>query len=281
MTRSPLSGVEQAQRLWARNAGLHVDDRGYLLNVHQNLFGGLSDEVKAEFEQADGSELVDWDGRPAKMRAVISSSALAVNVFQHWKLNDPAPIGRALGLPSAATDITFEQRMHTGAGGTPPNLDVVIKTSDGGIVGVECKFTEWMTRKTGQAASMAPYFRGPETLWARANLPECERLAREMNDGKKAYQYLDGPQLLKHILGLHKSGAPSLVLFYVWYEVHGEVADQHRSELAAFSERIRSEVTFRSLSYQQIGGALCAMKGLDSLYRDYIASRYGLDEPAN
>jgi hypothetical protein len=276
MTQSPLAGVEHAQRLWARSAGLQVDDRGYLPKVEQNLFGGLSADVQAEFEQADGSELVDRDRWPAKMRSVISSSALAVNVFQHWKLNDPAPIGRALGLPSATTKIAFEQRMRTGAGGTPPNLDVVITKSDRGIVGVESKFTEWMSHKTGQAASMAPYFRTPETLWRRAGLTECERLARHINDAKKTYEYLDAPQLLKHILGLHKQVARPWALLYVWYDAEGDTGDVHRDELADFGARVGAELTLRTVSYQSLAQALAVGAQDSPEYLAYLKVRYAL-----
>lgn len=276
MTQSPSSGVEHAQRLWARNAGLQVDDRGYLTDVAQNLFGGLSAEVRAEFEQADGAELVDRDGRPAKMRSVISSSALAVNVFQHCRLSDPAPIGHALGLPSAATSIAFEQRMRTGAGGTPPNLDVVITTSDGDIVGVESKFTEWMSRKTGQAVSMAPYFRKPETLWGRGGLTECERLARDISDGKKNYEYLDAQQLLKHILGLHKQKARPWALLYVWYDADGETGETHRKELADFGARVGAELAFRAISYQSLAQALAVQAQDSPEYLAYLKVRYAL-----
>lgn len=276
MPQSPLTVVESAQRLWARNAGLQVDDRGYLPEVQQNLFGGLSASVRADFEQADGAELIDRDRRPAKMRSVISSSALAVNVVQHWKLNDPAPIGRALRLPSPATSIAFEQRMRTGAGGTPPNLDVVITTSDGGIVGVESKFTEWMSRKTGQAASMAPYFRKPETLWGRAGLTECARLARDVNDGKKTYEYLDAPQLLKHILGLHRQVARPWALLYLWYDAEGETGDTHRKELADFGSRVGGELTFRAVSYQSLAQALAVEAQASREYLAYLKVRYAL-----
>lgn len=274
MTQSPLSGVEHAQRHWARNSGLQVDDRGYLTDVEQNLFGGLSAAVKAEFEQADGAELVDRDDRPAKMRSVISSSALAMNVFQHWKLNDPAPIGRALDLPAAATSIAFEQRMRTGAGGTPPNLDVVINTADRGIVGVESKFTEWMTRKTGQAASMAPYFRKPETLWGRAGLTECEWLARDISDGKKTFQYLDAPQLLKHILGLHNQKARPWALLYVWYDAEGDTGDVHRDELGDFGARVGGELSFRAVSYQSLAQSLAVEAQPSPDYLAYLRVRY-------
>lgn len=276
MTQSPLSGVKHAQRLWAQNAGHQIDDQGYLPDVAQNLFGGLSAEVRAEFEQADGAELVDRDDRPAKMRSVVSSSALAVNVFQHWKLNDPAPVGRALRLPSPATSIAFEQRLRTGAGGTPPNLDVVITTSDGGIVGIESKFTEWMTRKTGQAASMAPYFRKPETLWKRGGLTECERLARDISDGKKTYVNLDAPQLLKHILGLQKQAARPWALLYLWYDAEGETGDAHRKELADFGTRVGAELAFQAVSYQSLAQALAVEAQASPEYLTYLNVRYAL-----
>jgi hypothetical protein len=268
--------VEHAQRLWAAQEGLGFDDRGYLPDVSQNLFGGLSNEVRAAFEKADGSELTDRDGRPAKMRSVISSSALAVNVFQHWALSDPAPVGRALGLSAAVAKIEFERRMPTGAGGTPPNLDVVITTVDGGLVGIESKFTEWMSRKTGQAASMAPYFRKPESLWGRAKLTECDRLAREINDGLKAYEYLDAPQLLKHILGLENSGAPSWALFYVWYDAKGDAGEKHRAELAEFGERIRADLTFVEMPYQELVARLMTAQTGAPDYFAYLAKRYAL-----
>ena len=276
MTQSPLSGVKDAQWRWAHNAGLHVNDQGYLPSVEQNIFDRLSDDVRDEFGRADGAELKDREHRPAKMRSLISSSALAVNVFQHWKLNDPAPIGRALGLPSAATKIAFEKRMRTGAGGTPPNLDVVIRTAEGGIVGVESKFTEWMTRKTGQAASMAPYFRKPETLWGRAGLTECERLARDIKDGKKAYEHLDAPQLLKHILGLQNQKARPWALLYVWYDAEGEAGKVHRDELADFHSRVGAALTFRAISYQSVGKALSVEAQDSPDYLAYLKVRYAL-----
>jgi hypothetical protein len=47
-----------------------------------NLFEPLLSEVKGNFEEADGGEL---SGKPCKMQAVHSSSALGVNIFQYWK----------------------------------------------------------------------------------------------------------------------------------------------------------------------------------------------------
>ena len=60
-------------------------DRGrkaYTQKIDDNLFEPLMIEVRDNFKEADGGELT---GNPCKMRAVHSSSALGVNIFQYWK----------------------------------------------------------------------------------------------------------------------------------------------------------------------------------------------------
>jgi hypothetical protein len=275
MTQSPLAGVESAQRLWAAQAGLSVDERGYLPDVAQNLFGGLSDEVRAAFEQADGAELKDREGGPAKMRSVISSSALAVNVFQHWALNDPAPVGRALGLSAAVTKIEFEGRMPTGAGGTPPNLDVVITTADGGIVGIESKFTEWMKPSTKYGANLEPYFRSDFSLWASAGLASCDRLAKAVHDGSERFAYLNVPQLLKHALGLNRAKPGAWSLYYLWYDADGDAGLRHRDEVDRFAQEVGQELRFRAISYQAFLREFFVSPDLDA-YFEYLRRRYAL-----
>lgn len=276
MTQSPLSGVEDAQRLWARNAGLQVDDRGYLPEVDQNLFGGLTPPVRAAFGAADGNELEDAPDRPAKMRALISSSALAVNAFQNWSLRDPAPLGPALGIAGSVTRVEFERRLPTGAPGTPPNLDVVLTLGDGGIVGFESKFTEWIRPGTKQAASLGPYFRTSPSLWEGAGLHDCARLARAVHDGKERFDYLNVSQLLKHALGLNRAATASWSLGYVWFDADGEAGTSHRAEIARFVERVGEELRFLTVSYQQFVEALGKTATNSHGYFAYLHQRYGL-----
>jgi hypothetical protein len=90
--------VRRDQERWARAQGYAVDARGYLKTVELNLREPLSARARAAFDAGDGGELSDSRSRPAKMRALHSSSALAVNVFDYWTAHDPAPLAKALQL---------------------------------------------------------------------------------------------------------------------------------------------------------------------------------------
>jgi hypothetical protein len=275
MPKTIIDDILNTQRGWAAGTGLTVDDRGYLPDVSSNLHGGLSPAVRAAFENADGNELTDRSGQPAKMRALISSSALAVNVFQHWTLRDPSPLGAVLGLQGVVTHVEFERRLPTGAPGTPPNLDVVLTLADGGVVGIESKFTEWMKRDDSQAGSMAPYFRASPSLWEHEGLVACAHLARAVYEQEERFEYLNVPQLLKHALGLHRAGAATWSLGYVWYDLDGVAGEKHRQELQRFADAVGKEVALRSLSYQELFMALECVPAIDHAYLSYLVRRYG------
>jgi hypothetical protein len=276
MSQSGRSNVAAAQRAWASSHGYAVDERGYLDEVASNLLGGLSAGAQAAFEAADGAELTDTADRPAKMRSVISSSALALNVFQEWTRADPVPLGAALGLPDAVVTVQFERRMRTGAGGTPPNLDVVLTTRGGTLVGIESKFTEWMTAKQGHAARLAPYLRKEPSLWEVAGLKGCARLASEIHSSTQRFAYLDVPQLLKHALGLRGAGVSSWALYYIWYDASGDASRRHADELDRFAQLVGDELRFQALSYQTLVSRLSRQSGIDGAYLTYLQQRYEL-----
>jgi hypothetical protein len=118
--------VRQHQERWAATQGQAVDARGYLKTVELNLREPLSAKAGAAFAAGDGGELTDSRSRPAKMRALHSSSALAVNVFDFWTTHDPTPLAEALQLEHPIVDVGFECKLSTGLPGNPPNLDVVL-----------------------------------------------------------------------------------------------------------------------------------------------------------
>ena len=90
----------QARHLkWATARGLSPAENGYLPTYQDNLFHQLSETALASFARGSGNELVDAAGRPAKMRALHSSSALAVNVFDYFAPT-PDKALHALGLPT-------------------------------------------------------------------------------------------------------------------------------------------------------------------------------------
>jgi hypothetical protein len=170
---STLQDIKARQQQWAMSKGLEPDAKGYLGAVESNLFQPLSEKTRAQFENGSGSELEDGKTRPAKMRALHSSSALAVNFFDHWVDIEKSALQSALGLDQEISSISFEEQFPTGLDGNPPNVDVTLKLSDGHLIGIESKFSEWLTPKTESSVPFQPkYFPEDRRLWADAGLPE-------------------------------------------------------------------------------------------------------------
>ena len=109
-----ITELKKHQRDWAEAQGLEPDHRGYLVDVRSNLFKPMAPRTEAAFKKGSGSELKDTPNRPAKMKALHSSSALAVNFFDFWTEQDKSALQRALSLDMAITSITFEEQFPTG-----------------------------------------------------------------------------------------------------------------------------------------------------------------------
>lgn len=100
--------IEAKQKRWAMGRECDPARPTYLTSVGANIFGGgMSAETRREFDEGDGSELCDTNSRPAKMRALLSSSALGVNFFDPWRNGALDTLGRALGL-TGARSLQFE-----------------------------------------------------------------------------------------------------------------------------------------------------------------------------
>ena len=57
-----------------------------MVTVSSNLFlTRLNPDTEVEFSHADGAEIQAASGKPAKMWALLSSSALAMNFFDAWR----------------------------------------------------------------------------------------------------------------------------------------------------------------------------------------------------
>src|SRR6266545_2947419 len=100
--------IEELQDRWA--GGRMRDPRWneYVAALGDNLFlGQLHPRTKDEFTNGDGSELTDARTRPAKMRALASSSALAVNFFDAWRDLDKAALSKALNMRAPIAEIQF------------------------------------------------------------------------------------------------------------------------------------------------------------------------------
>lgn len=267
----------RSQVAWAKSRGMAPDTRGYLATVGANLFAGrLSDPAERDFRGGGGHELGDGEGDLAKMCALHSSSALAVNVFDYWAVRDRAPLQHALRLDSEILCVRFEQQFPTGLGGTPPHLDVVLEQASDELIAIECKFTEWMPRHRNVGAAFSQsYFPGSDGLWASRGLPRMQALAEAIHRRELAFEYLDAPQLLKHALGLGHQSKERFRLWYLYFEWPGKAGQAHRKEIENFVERIDSKLQFRALPYQALIEDLAQAAAPDhSGYIDYLRDRY-------
>ncbi len=268
------------QRSWARQAGKTVDAAGYLPTVNDNLRQQLSVSAQADFAARGAAEFQDADFQngkrhAARMRGVHSSTALAVNVFDHWNTADPTPLAEALGLSAPIRRIVFEPQLPTGLAGNPANPDILIECGSGGLLAIECKFSEWLVPKRQRAGVFHDrYFPPGEGAWREAGLPACQTLAEEMQAGRVYFRYLDARQLLKHALGLKAAQAENVALLYLYFDWPGCLGDLHRAEIRRLTESTGPELALRTLTYQRLVPAMGVVPALE--YREYLELRYGL-----
>ena len=276
MRASSKTTLLEQQRAWAGNAGLGVDERGYVSCYEENLRQPLSPRARIAFDEADGSELTNGLRRPAKMRALHSSSALAVNFFDYWSERGAAPLLSALGLHDSAEPIAFERKYSTGLEGKSPNLDVVLKLASGTTIAIESKFSEWLTPKSPKKVVFKQkYFPPDRELWTDVGLPACQSLAADIHAGREQYRFLDVPQLLKHSLGLATQLHRQFALCYLYFDVPGAESESHRNEIARFGDRVGVEIQLKAATYQGIFNQLQrTLDPIDSGYMEYLRRRY-------
>ena len=229
--------IRNAQQDWARSRGIPFHSRGYVLEVEANLWQPLSPRARQGFERGAGSEL------SGHMRALHSSSALAVNFFDYWTDRDKTPVLSALGVdPEDGASLDFEAQFPTGLAGTPPHLDVAITHDTGFVVAIEGKFTEHLKRSTtGKSNFTTSYFPKSTGRWIANDLPACQSLAEELwceelRGDRQRFEYLDPRQLLKHALGLATKLRDKFSLYYLYYDWSGDEIEMHRREIDLFDD---------------------------------------------
>ena len=275
----PDQEVKRAQQDWANSRGIAYDSNGYVAQLEDNLWQPLSSRSRSAFERGAGAEL------SGHMRALHSSSALAVNLFEHWTDRDSTPILAALDIePAGLTAIDFEAQFPTGLRGAQPHLDVAITSGNSFVVAVESKFTEHLKRSArGKSKFPASYFPESGGLWAWNGLPACQALAEslrteELRGRRQRFEYLDARQLLKHALGLAAQLGREFSLCYLYYDWPGEQREAHRREIGRFNELVGAEIGFRAISYQQVFSRLKESGQASADYLDYLGARYFASE---
>jgi len=274
---------------WALNRNLALigskGNRGrpsYIEELEDNLFQPLLLKTRREFKFGDGREILDISSGLAKMKAVHSSSALSVNVFQYWqKINQVSSIASACGLCNKNSkypeDISFEQKYPINESFQfHPNIDVIIKNKKGTrykIYAIECKFSEAYSTQ-GHSGIKQKYIDFND-IWR--DIPNLYELAKSISPEDNVYDHLHPAQLIKHILGLKKKyGKRGFRLLYLWYDTLGYEGFNHRKEIERFQKLSETDnICFHAMSYQEL------IIRLSSEYRDnhedyieYITSRY-------
>ena len=235
---------EIKKMLWLK-AGPDITNQGYLPSIESNLIPGVHPhQFLGDMENGAGQEL-KW-----KFRAVHSSSALTVNNFAPFK-DHPAHL-MLLGREGFEPP-TFEKKLPTGLGGTPPTLDVWLQLGREGWA-IESKFLEYFTPKRALFS----------TSYTRRALPWAEdcwwQVLEDSQKGGK--RHLDIAQLVKHYFGLsrlllqEKEVTSGILLYLFWEPENGleiDVCHRHREELQEFSGQVAdSAVAFRWMSYSEL-----------------------------
>lgn len=265
-----LNLLRRKQRDWAESHGLSTDFAGYVSHPENHL-PWLTPRTRADFEAADGDEF-GRSGKRAKIAALHSSSALAVNVFDYWSTCDPQPLAAALGLPYDIAELRFEQKFPTGVGPRSPNLDVVIRGSDRQLLAIESKFCEPFGSKSQMLQDK--YFPEGEGRWRLAGLPGAEEAARSLRLAN-TFRFLDAAQLLKHMLGLAQTRMDWHLLL-LWFVPSQEVGQAMDAEASRFKQLLGSDSgRFSWLSYHDLWNRLQPMlHAEDWAYAEYLGQRY-------
>jgi len=269
--------IQWAHRNNITLTGSKGDSRGrqaYIKNFDDNLFEPLMPEVKSDFEEADGGELIGGP-YPCKMQAVHSSSALSVNIFQYWKKIKQVPaIATACGFDStddtSSQGISFEIKFPISEKfPRSPNIDVVIDNSSESrfkVFAIECKFSE--AYSSGRHSGISPKYIELDTVWD--DMPNLLEFAKIISPDDNRFTHLHPAQLVKHILGLkEKFGKDKFRLLYLWYDTIGPESGIHLKEIDEFTEITKADnIYFHAMSYQDL--IIKLTKNYRDTHRDYI-----------
>ncbi|GAB6395627.1 MAG: hypothetical protein MdMp024_1939 [Bacteroidales bacterium] len=282
--------IIKKQQGWAQARGItrvggtinYSGEKNYTNKLQDNLFKRLSPQSEAEFKKGNGNEIKDSNRKLAKMKALHSSSAIVVNVFQYWRdKEDIYPIVYSCGLCGDNQSrqvingcISFEKKFKLIR--TPPNIDIFLKYNMGNnpkVCAIESKFTEPYTKNKNELHEV--YIKETSIWKGLDNLYDFAK--RDDFDSK--FTYLSASQLIKHILGLSKMyGKEGFCLLYLWYNVDDKegTGDKHKKEIKKFEDIVKEDnINFRHITYQEVIKTLVGnFYKENEEYCKYISERY-------
>ena len=266
--------IKARQQAWAERNDRALDEDGYCGCSDDNVYQArLSSAARKDFVDG-GSRELGSDGERGKFQAAHSSSALACNWFDYWRERDFGVLSTVFGVPNPFVTLRLEAHVPTGMRGADANLDVLLTTADGSLFGIESKFTEPYTRSKTKSVLKPQYLAQGRSRWTEVGLPGWA-VAERLHSGHQPYSVLDGPQLLKHMLALARTGS-RWTLCCLWYQVPSAAANAHRADLETFAAQIGSDAAhFTALTYQELFARMEAIVGAEHAeYMAYLRDRY-------
>lgn len=233
---------------------IKFNSKGYVDNFEDNLIELVSNwtDIKKEFENGDGSELVSIDNRPPKFKSIFSSAALCVNNFAIIKKIISQSGDISLLDFNGFYSSNFETKLTTGLRGHSPNLDFTAE-NDLVFIGIESKFTEILTPKLpnekryGKSyGNLEPYYKSKKVDFLNGFKESVIKYYIDYADK----MHLDASQLIKHTLGLiNKSNFQKkpILLYIYWVPVNWsdfDVYKIHKDEIDIFCTKLSPYIDF-------------------------------------
>jgi hypothetical protein len=248
-----------------------------VIRLSDQFLEPLDAAAENEFLRGAGGEL-SGEGSAGHLYSLLSSAALAVNVFQHWRYRPKRALLRALSFQEPGPVwLGYEQPFPIVAGfGTPPQADVTLAA--GGVTqflcAIEAKFGEPYAEMPQHG--LRPGHAGHAFF---KEWPNLAKLAQQISPEDCIHQHLHAAQLLKHLLGL-RTHAVRFTLAYLWFDVRGPAGRRHRDEAHEFTLRARRDgLDVWAMSWQELWAALAeeAPEAEHRAYLNYLRDRYALD----
>lgn len=171
----------------------------YLDKYEKNLITKMDQQHIDEYLSGDGNELID-NSRPAKMKALRSSSALTFNLIGNKSVKvKTAEFGIDIGYYS----VQYEKKFKTLVGSTKPaSLDACLISLDkSSCVLCEMKMFEWFAI---QSPKISESYLNQKRYFDIASFKVFYEIFSELIKSPNKIRY-DAPQMLKHLLGTYNT----------------------------------------------------------------------------
>lgn len=173
----------------------------HLKELRDNLFEPMSVEHQKEYGAGNGSELLDKNEKPAKMKALRSSSAMTFNILGNDNI---AIFENNHGIPIGKYRVGFEKKLITlkDAHRAPATLDACLLSEDNQtVIFCEMKMMEHSKAKTKPKLDS---YLDQDRYFDPSSFKEFEAIFGEINN-HNVKKYYDNVQMMKHTLGIYNA----------------------------------------------------------------------------